>query len=110
MTASLSAHSEATKNRVQRALDVGYEVTIHEALITQDEWAGAGFTLIDPAIGAGGYLIEGGANGRWLVLNGFVVLALIAAILLTSVLAISGLIGLAAYSIGAAIVTSAFID
>lgn len=50
----LWAHSDSTKNRVQQALDVGYEVTIHEAPISQDGWTGAGFTMIDPATGAGG--------------------------------------------------------
>ncbi len=51
---SLSAHSQSTQIRVQQALDAGYEVTIHEAPITQDGWIGAGFTIIDPATGAGG--------------------------------------------------------
>jgi hypothetical protein len=51
---------------VQQALDAGYEVTIHEAPITQDGWTGAGLTIIDPNTGAGGYLIEGGSNGAWL--------------------------------------------
>ncbi|MDF2464329.1 MAG: transglutaminase domain protein [Ramlibacter sp.] len=60
---SLSAHSPSTQDRVRQALAVGYEVTIHEAPITQDGWKGAGFMVIDPATGAGGYLIEGGSNG-----------------------------------------------
>jgi len=59
----LSAHSASTRDRVQQALDVGYEVSIHEAPISQDGWTGAGFTMIDPSTGAGGYLIEGGSNG-----------------------------------------------
>jgi transglutaminase-like putative cysteine protease len=63
VSVGLSAHSESTRNRVQQALDVGYEVTIHEAPIAQDGWSGAGFTLIDPITGAGGYLIEGGSSG-----------------------------------------------
>jgi transglutaminase-like putative cysteine protease len=66
VTASLAAHSQSTKERVQQALDAGYEVTIHEAPITQDGWTGAGFTLIDPATGAGGYIIDGGSNGGWI--------------------------------------------
>ena len=60
---ALSAHSYDTQNRIQNALDAGYEVTIHESPITQSGWTGAGFTTIDPATGAGAYTIEGGSNG-----------------------------------------------
>jgi hypothetical protein len=55
----LGAHSASTRDTVQQALDAGYEVTIHEAPITQDGWTGAGLMMIDPNTGAGGYLIEG---------------------------------------------------
>jgi transglutaminase-like putative cysteine protease len=61
----LSAHSETTRDRVQQALDAGYEVTIHEAPVASNGWSGAGFTMIDPSTGAGGYLIEGNSNGGW---------------------------------------------
>lgn len=63
----LFAHSQSTKDRIQQALDAGYEITIHEAPITQDGWTGAGFSVIDPNTGAGGYLIEGGSNGGSLI-------------------------------------------
>jgi hypothetical protein len=69
VSSGLWAHSQDTKDRIQRALDMGYEVTLHEAPIAQDGWIGAGFTLIDPATGAGGYLIEGGLNGGFLGLE-----------------------------------------
>lgn len=59
----LGAHSTSTQQRVQQALDAGYEVTIHERPVTQDGWTGAGFTVIDGQTGGGGYLIEGGGNG-----------------------------------------------
>lgn len=49
----LSAHSIETQQAVQNALDVGLEVTIHEAPITQGGWTGAGYTTIDPETGAG---------------------------------------------------------
>ena len=65
----LFAHSQSTKDRIQQALDAGYEITIHEAPITQDGWTGAGFSVIDPNTGADGYLIEGGSNGAWLYLT-----------------------------------------
>ena len=53
---ALSAHSYDTQNRIQNALDAGYEVTIHEAPITQSGWSGAGFTSIDPNTGAGAWV------------------------------------------------------
>jgi hypothetical protein len=66
VSTKLGAHSASTRDTVQQALDAGYEVTIHEAPITQDGWTGAGLTIIDPNTGAGGYLIEGGSNGGYL--------------------------------------------
>ena len=63
---SLAAHSQSTRQAVQNALDIGHEVTIHEAPITQSGWSGAGYTTIDPATGAGGYMIDGGSNGGFL--------------------------------------------
>ena len=71
VNASLSAHSASTRQAVQNALDIGHEVTIHEAPITQSGWSGAGYTTIDPATGAGGYMIEGGLNGG--VLAGIII-------------------------------------
>ncbi len=61
----LAAHSTATRDRIQQALDAGFEVTIHENPINVNGWSGAGFSVIDPSTGAGGYLIEGGSNGEW---------------------------------------------
>ncbi|MGE0330875.1 MAG: hypothetical protein AB7P37_09275, partial [Ramlibacter sp.] len=68
---ALAAHSMDTRNRIQNALDAGYEVTVHEAPVTISGWAGAGYTSIDAATGAGGYVIEGGANGGSLDLEFF---------------------------------------
>ena len=62
---NLAAHTQSTRQAVQNALDIGHEVTIHEAPITQSGWTGAGYTTIDPETGAGGYMIEGGSNGGW---------------------------------------------
>ena len=47
---------------------MGYEVTIHQSPITESGWTGAGYIQIDPSTGAGGYMIEGGANGGWIAL------------------------------------------
>lgn len=62
----LWAHSEGTRFRVQQALEIGHEVTIHQSPISQGGWSGAGFIIIDPATGTGAYLIDGGSNGGWL--------------------------------------------
>ena len=80
----LFAHSQSTKDRIQQALDAGYEITIHEAPITQDGWTGAGFSVIDPNTGAGGYLIEGGSNGAWLYLTATFVFALLSLTILAA--------------------------
>ncbi len=109
VTTSLSAQSQTTKDKIQQALDAGFEVSIHEAPVTQGSWTGAGFSIIDPNTGAGAYLIDGTTNGGWLLFNAFVILGLIGC-LLASVLAIPGLIGLASYAFGFAIVTTAFIN
>ncbi|MDA8456530.1 transglutaminase [Acidovorax sp. GBBC 3334] len=66
---ALSAHSQDTQNRVQQSLDAGYEVTIHQAPITESGWTGAGYTAIDPATGAGAHTIEGGSKGGNLLFN-----------------------------------------
>ena len=67
VSSQLYAHSQATQQAVQYALSIGHEVTIHEKPITQSGWTGAGYTTIDPDTGAGGYMIDGGSNGGWLV-------------------------------------------
>ena len=68
VSANLAAHSNQTRQAVQNALNIGHEVTIHESPITQSGWSGAGYTTIDPATGAGGYMIDGGSNGGVLLL------------------------------------------
>jgi transglutaminase-like putative cysteine protease len=76
---ALGAQSESTRTTIQQAVDAGYEVTVHEAPIAKDGWRGAGFIVIDPATGAGGYLIEGGSNGALLIAEilGLIVITLI---------------------------------
>jgi len=103
VSTKLSAHSASTRDRVQQALDVGYEVSIHEAPISQDGWTGAGFAVIDPATGAGGYIIEGGSNGAWLAVLKALGLGLVVAISLLPFLLIAAYIGLWLISIIAAV-------
>ncbi len=93
VNSALWAHSYETKGKVQAALDAGYEVTIHEAPITVSGWTGAGFTMIDPQTGAGGYLIEGGSSGGWLKIVLAITFLVIAAFLTVN-LFLGGFIGL----------------
>jgi hypothetical protein len=85
VAAVLGAHTASTRDRIQQALDAGYEVTIHAAPITNGGWTGAGYLLIDPATGAGGYLIEGGSNGGVIFVTwmSFIFVGLAAAALLS---------------------------
>jgi hypothetical protein len=96
---ALSAHSFETQQAVQNALSVGLEVTIHEAPITQSGWTGAGYTTIDPETGAGGYLIEGGSNGGWLIILFAITLIVLAGFFATS-LFLGGVIGAVGFSLG----------
>lgn len=52
-----------TVNAIRNAVSAGKEVTVHQSRVTARGWTGAGYIVLDPATGAGGYLIEGGANG-----------------------------------------------
>ena len=87
-------HRRSVIDEVSSAVAAGKEVTIHEKAISESGWTGAGYTVIDPETGAGGYLIEGGARGAILIILGVIVLAL-------GILALDGLIVLG--PLGAAI-------
>lgn len=56
-------HSASVMDEIRNAVVTGKEVTISEKPVTVVGWTGAGYAIIDPATGAGAYLIEGGANG-----------------------------------------------
>lgn len=53
------------KTEIADALAVGKEVTIHEKDITNNDWTGSGYVILDPDTGSGAYKISGGANGSW---------------------------------------------
>ena len=59
-------HRSSVIQEVQASVAAGKEVTIHESPITANGWSGAGYSVVDPETGAGGYLIEGGARGGFL--------------------------------------------
>lgn len=94
----LAAHSTNTRARVQSYLDAGFEVSIHEAPISQSGWVGSGFTAIDASTGAGGYLIEGGGNGGDLVGLGVGLVTGVAVIMAGPI--VVGLVGAIGFLIG----------
>jgi hypothetical protein len=94
------SHRMSVIDEVRASIATGKEVTIHERAITANGWSGAGYSVIDSDTGAGGYLIEGGANGGYYstVANGGAALFVIA--LLAGKLALAGLIPAFALAIG----------
>lgn len=57
------------KADVQNLVAAGRIVTVPERDIVVGDWQGAGYIAIDPATGAGGYIISGGlAGGSWALL------------------------------------------
>lgn len=62
----LSAQSQDLRQRIQVALQSGFEVTVNARPINQGSWSGGAAILVDPATGDGGYLISGGSNGGFL--------------------------------------------
>jgi hypothetical protein len=64
-----------TVAEIRNVVSAGREVTVHERPVTVGGWTGAGYTVIDTETGAGGYLIEGRANGGGISLGeGFEIL------------------------------------
>lgn len=57
------AQSSSVIDDIQNSIAAGKEVVISQAPIVSQSWQGAGYFVVDPATGAGAYLIEGGANG-----------------------------------------------
>ena len=85
-------HSQATIDDVQNAVNAGKEVTISQARITLIGWTGAGYAVVDPATGAGSYLIEGKANGGNISAAALALGSLAFIMLLVGKLALVGLI------------------
>ncbi|MBL0422995.1 hypothetical protein JI739_21845 [Ramlibacter sp. AW1] len=66
-------------------------------------------TVIDPQTGAGGYLIEGGARGGWLIVAFVIAVLVLAGFVLVSLL-MAGMIGLPGFLIGMVGLVGAYID
>ncbi|ROZ79891.1 transglutaminase [Ramlibacter sp. WS9] len=63
LSTGLSAQSASIRERARQALEVGFEVTAHEAPVSQGGLWGSGIVIVDPTTGAGAYLIDGVSNG-----------------------------------------------
>ncbi len=59
-------HRSSVIDEVWNSVNAGKEVTIHQSAVSTDSWSGAGYAVIAPETGAGGYLIEGGARGGFI--------------------------------------------
>lgn len=68
VVANLNLRADTLED-IQNAVQAGKEVTVHEGPIQADGWTGVGYTVTDPGTGAGGYLIEGKANGGMMLLT-----------------------------------------
>lgn len=90
----LATHSLHTRAKLQASLEAGLEVVVHERPVSIDGWQGAGYLILDPETGAGGYLIDGGSNGSWLmyVLGAMLSFALIPLMMLGAGLSVMSMI------------------
>lgn len=66
---------------IRNAVRTGMEVTAHENTINFHGRPSAGYMVIDPSTGAGGYLIAGGENGGFLAVFGLFAFVIVAGVL-----------------------------
>ena len=59
-------HDSSTIQDIQSAVAAGKVVTTSQSKVSVNGWTGSGYIILDPATGAGAYMIAGGANGGWL--------------------------------------------
>ena len=48
---------------IVNGLNAGFEITIPRQTMSQDNWTGSGYFIVDPITGSGAYRITGGLNG-----------------------------------------------
>jgi hypothetical protein len=70
-------HDQETMDEIEASLNAGKEVITHTDAVSVTGWSGAGYIILDPDTGAGAYKISGGANGGWIIIVTFLVLALL---------------------------------
>ena len=100
--------SASVKDFIADAVQSGKVVTIHEKPVSMSGWTGAGYSVIDPDTGAGGYLIEGKGNGGVLVMIAAILLAVIIGMLLVTLG--SGILPLVMFGISSIITWKTFLD
>jgi hypothetical protein len=62
-------HDSGTMNDIKNALNNGKMVFTHPTEIKLQNWAGAGYIIIDPIIGDGAYMIGGSLHGAYLIVD-----------------------------------------
>jgi hypothetical protein len=70
------------KTDIQNAVNAGKEVTVSKTDISFNGWTGCGYIIIDPATGAGAYMISGGLGGARLLIAIFLYALAIVAVFL----------------------------
>ncbi|MFT5548090.1 MAG: hypothetical protein ACI9CO_000002 [Candidatus Azotimanducaceae bacterium] len=58
---------QGTKDEILAQVNAGMVATVHQHPISYAGWSGAGYTIVDPETGAGGYKISGGSDGLEIV-------------------------------------------
>jgi hypothetical protein len=75
---------------IQNAVNAGKEVTVSKTDITFNGWTGCGYIIIDPATGAGAYMISGGVNGCNLIIGLLILLFALILLAITALVCIAG--------------------
>jgi hypothetical protein len=82
---------QGTKDEILAQVNAGMVATVHQHPISYAGWSGAGYTIVDPETGAGGYKISGGSDGGIVVSEfvkalGFIALATVATVVIATAL------------------------
>lgn len=102
-------HSSETISDIHNAVASGKVVTTSQAKVSINGWTGSGYIIIDPATGAGAYMIGGGLDGGAITMPpAYAWLFGIAAILILASLFLSGLGGLFLLLLGIIVLGCAF--
>lgn len=75
---------DAARQAVRSAVTSGSIVTIPAEDVTIGDWSGTGYIILDPATGAGSYMISGGLNG------GEIPMELTAEVIASAIMAVMG--------------------
>ena len=72
---------------MRNSVNAGYVVTAHEKQINFNGWLGEGYIITDPITGDAAYKISGGGNGGFILLVGMLMIAILAVIVVSSMVA-----------------------